>query len=163
VAAGDLYDRIKADVTQILLDLDQDGIGDHVKNLPTLKGVNPLDLPMPCTCVTSEGEAEEITGATNRAIRKKFPVRIFVLDREVLRADNAPKYTRWRGEQMDAFHQRPRTRHPVTLTLGPILPNCPEVIGLEVFPRVIFDANQQPYQMIVSGFVVKADALVQRG
>lgn len=153
--ATDLYDRVKEDVAVILRALDLDGVEARVLNLPTLDGVN---LSFPCVVVTSEDEAEELLGGTTQTTHKRFPVRVFLLDRENLRADNAAKFTRWRKAMIDALHERARDADTKK-----ILNAAPEVCALTVVPRVIFDSSAGKYQLVVSGFVAKAEAFEQRG
>ncbi len=147
-----IHDGVWAKLTALNLVID--GLVGGIINETVMDETN---IEMPCVIVSIDGEQEEMLGGTTLTKHKKYPVRVFVLSRDNEFPNDEEKLLGWRERMIAAVDNPARDT-----TSGLILPGCPEVCNTEVLPKVIFDERLPQYKYVVSGFVVKAEAFVNR-
>lgn len=148
-----LQSRIKAGVAALIESLDL-RIPGGTENLTVASSTN---VEFPCVML-SINDPEEVKGLTLATNQVTYTVLVYILDRDSgeLEPEDEDKYMYWRERMMAPFNSPNRGPNWV------LLPNCPEVFCLKVSPRFVFDKTLPQYQYVMTGFVVKADAAVQR-
>lgn len=153
--ATEMHSRIHEGVYSVLSDLvfDPPLAGGVVKDTD----LDDANMETPCVVASIEGEQEELLGGTTLKKHRRYAVRVFFVATDFDFPENEGILLRWREMAMEAFQERARDR-----TTGLILPGCAEVYDTIVTPKVVIDERLQQYQHVVSGFVVKAAAYLDR-
>ena len=149
----DLHNRIHEDVVTVLKSLRFTGLPGGVQDEAALEAGN---FEWPCICASIEGEQEERVGGTTEYRHVVYPVRVFILARDLELPQDKARLVEWRATIYDAFDDRV----PDAIT-GRLLPTCPEVFDVKIVPRPVFERIQQ-YRAVLSGVLIKATAKVKR-
>lgn len=147
--------RIKQAILNIILEMNLPGdatfggIGQRVFSqlLP-----DEVGLQFPCVILTTEGQAEEVITGDSLIQRWRFPVRVWIADRESDRKhEKEGLYMAWRRRIIERFDQK---------AIGS--DDVPEAEGSTVVTEVIFDPRLPDYQYLISGLVVWVSATLPR-
>ena len=145
MAIADIHARIKAAAVQTIKDLEIEGdetFGGIAERVYSQLMPDDSDLRMPCIILTTEGEIEEDLGGDSGSERWRYPVRIWIVDKESHRRhDKESLYLAWRKAIIRTFHHQP-------------MPAVPEAEGCTIRPGVIFDPRLPQYQNVVMSMVL---------
>lgn len=111
---------------------------------------NAALVALPCVIVTTEGERESFTYATNLRDDVTYPVRVWIAVRDGERETHRPTYLRWREQIARAFHHRP-------------LAGVAEVHVCTVRPLALNADRRPEYQLLISGLAIDCTARLPRG
>lgn len=158
--AAALHDRLQTDLQALVQGLALVGaagiVGDIGQQVFVQTGKDPLLIgAFPCVVITAQGESEEEgPDSTFEDDSVTYPARLLICDSALASVQQARAiYAGW--------------RHTIAQTLRglvayPLLPNCPELVNVEVRNLAVFPEDAVKQGRVVSGLVALCDTTEPR-